>query len=119
MSAESDIRDVLVAYAPLSFIVSAGSISIDAVDADAPRPYIAFSKSGTQRDLGLDNGVLAETRTVDIQCIGINRAQSIQIADLVFDALQVAGNPSDRGGAAYDGDNDIELEVVTVDWVTV
>ena len=119
MSAESDIRAALVAYAPLVSVVPASRISIDAVDADAPRPYSAFSKAGRNRELGLDNSVLAESSTVDILCIGLNREQSSQIADLVFDALQVAARPSDRGGAAYDGDNDIELETVTVDWVTV
>src|SRR5512143_572751 len=119
MSAESEIRSALVNYAPLTALVPSSRISIDAVDANAPRPYIAFSKQGVNRDLGLDNGVLAKTTTVDIMCIGTNREQSALIADLVFDALQVAASPADRGGAAYDADNDIELEMVTVDWIDV
>lgn len=119
MSAESDLRAALIAYAPLLALVPAARISIDTVDATLQRPYIAFSKQTGTRDLALTSLALATTDTVDLLCVGETRLQSIAVADLVRSALAAIGQPSDRGAAAYDADNDLEVEIVTTDWIAV
>jgi hypothetical protein len=119
VSAETQLRAALLAHAPLVAVVPAASISIDAVLPTAARPYIAFSKQSTTRDLGLGNALLGTTTTLDVQCIGNSRAQAIQVAELVVAALDAAGQPSEQASAGYDADNDIEAEVVTVNWITV
>lgn len=117
MSTESDIRDVLLDSAALLAVVPAARISIDAVQAGLRRPYIAFSKQGSTHEHGLDNTVLGAITTIDIQCVGTNRENAISVGALVRNALRTAGMPSDRGSAGYDAENDLEVEVVTVDWI--
>jgi hypothetical protein len=119
MSAESELRAALIASASLVAAVPAVRICVDAVPQDMPRPYIAFAKQSRVDDVGLDNTALAVTSTIDVQCIGTDRANAIAVADLVRTALAAAGMPSDRGGGAYDPENDLEVEVVTVDWFDV
>lgn len=126
MSAESQLRDVLVADAAL--LAGLGTVSgktaqqricIDAVPQDFPCPYIVFSKQSTGDELGCDNTLLAELATIDVQCVGTNRSNAIAIRDLVRAALRNAGTPSDRGSAGFDAENGLEVEVVTVDWYVV
>lgn len=119
MSAESELRAVLLAHAPLTAAVPGARISIDAVMPTATRPYIAFSKQLRVDDNGLDNTLLGATSTIDIQCVGSSRANAIVVAGLVRDALRAGGMPSDRGSAGYDAENDLEVEIVTVDWFDV
>lgn len=119
MSAESELRDALVAHAPLIAVVPAARISIDAVLPTAAKPYIAFSKQQRGDELGLDGGLLAVQSTIDIQCVGSSRSNAIAVAELVRAALRAGGMPSDRGSAGYDADNDLEVEIVTVDWFDV
>jgi hypothetical protein len=119
MSAESELRAALVANGALLAVVPAARISIDAVGQALAKPYIAFVKQGYAADLGLDNTLLADTSTIDIQCVGTDRPNAIVVRDLVRTALSLAGLPSDRGSAGYDPENDLEVEVVTVDWFDV
>lgn len=119
MSAESELRDALVAHAPLLAVVPAARISIDAVDVLASKPYIAFSKQLCTDDHGVDGTWLAAQSTIDIQCVGASRSNAITVAALVRDALRLAGMPSERGSAGYDAENDLEVEIVTVDWFDV
>ena len=119
MSAESELRDTLVGYAPLVAAVPAARISVDAVDVNAARPYIAFSKQLRTDDHGVDGTWLAAQSTIDIQCVGSSRSNAIAVAALVRDALRPAGMPAERGGAGYDAENDLEVEIVTVDWFDV
>lgn len=119
MSAESEVRAALVAHAPLLAQVPAVRISVDAVEQAAPRPYIVLNTQSYATDLGLDNTVLATATTIDIQCVGTDRANAITVRDLVRNALQLAALPSDRGSSGYDPENDLEVEIVTVDWFDV
>jgi hypothetical protein len=119
VSAESEVRDALVAHAPLIAVVPAASISVDGADQGIDRPYIAFASQGYSADLGLDNTLLGTATTLDILCVGETRADSIVIRDLVRDALLAAGLPSDRGNAGFDPELQLEVEVVTVDWFDV
>lgn len=116
MSAESEVRDALLAHAPLLAVVPAARISIDAVDSGLLRPYIAFSKLQRSTELALDNTNLGSSTQIDLLCVGTNRANAIDVAELVRTALATAQMPSDRGAAAYDAENDLEVEIVSVDW---
>lgn len=119
MSAESELRDALLAHAPLVAVVPSARISIDAVDIGASKPYIAFSKQLRTDDHGMNGTWLAGQSTIDIQCVGSSRANAIAVAGLVRDALIQAGMPSERGSAGYDAENDLEVEIVTVEWFDV
>lgn len=126
MSAESELRAVLIGNAALlSALGSVGGIaagdriSIDAVATGYPRPYVVFSKQSSTDELGSDNTLLAEQATIDIQCVGSSRSNAIFIRDAARTALRAAGVPSDRGSAGYDAENDLEVEVITVDWFIV
>lgn len=116
MSAEAEVRAALVAYAGLTALVPAARISIDSVQQGLPRPYIAFSKQNGQRFYGLDNTPLATIDTIDVQCVGSDRANAIAVREQVEAALIAAGVPPTGVSAGYDPDNDLEVEVVTVDW---
>ena len=118
MSAERTARRAHRYHAPLIAQVPP-RISIDAVLPTVARPFVAFSKQQRSDELGLDGGLLAVQSTIDIQCVGSSRSNAIVVADLVRDALRAAGMPSDRGSAGYDAENDLEVEIVTVDWFDV
>lgn len=119
MSAEADLRAALLAWPALVIKVPAARVSIDMLPADAVRPYIVFSKQSGTRDMGLGGALLASTDTIDVLCVGINRADSIAVAELVRAALDAIGQPSERSSAAYDADNDLEVEIVSTDWIAV
>ncbi|RZI79483.1 MAG: DUF3168 domain-containing protein [Rubrivivax sp.] len=114
-SIEVDLRAALLASPTLVALVS-GRVCIDEVPEDAPRPYIVFAKQSGNVDRGLDGKVHHETARIDIQCVGESRSQGIQLADLVREALEAVDQPPDDFAAGYDPENDIEAEVVSVDW---
>lgn len=116
MSAESDVRGWLLDHAPLLAVVPRKAIVFDAVDQQAPRPYIFLNKEREEPDWGLDNTLFGSDVTVSITVVGKNRAESIDVAQLVREALVAAGYPYDTGSAGYDADNELEAEVVLVTW---
>jgi hypothetical protein len=88
-----------------------------------PKPYIAFSLQNNSPAFGLDNTLLGQTDSIDIQCVGGSpdlqgRSTAITVRELVKAALLAAGHPWAGTTAAYDDELDIEVEVVTVDWLT-
>jgi len=115
MSAEADLRAVLVASAGLVSAVPVTRIGIDAVDQGATRPYIALSKQSALPSFALDNTLPGTITTIDIQCVGTNRSNAIAVRELVEAALVNVGWIG--ASAAYDPDNDLEVEVLTVDWI--
>lgn len=117
MSAEAELRTLLVTNAALLALVPAARISIDAVDQAAVRPYIVLSKQGSTPTFGLDNTLLAEAVDIDVQCVGTRRAQAITVREAVQTALLAGGRPWAGTSAGYDADNDIEAEVVSVNWL--
>ena len=117
MSAEAELRALLVGNAALVALVPAARISIDAAEQGAARPYIVLSKQGSTPTFGLDNTLLAEAVDIDIQCIGKRRPQAIAVRELVQAALLAGGQPWSGASAGYDADNDIEVEVISVNWL--
>lgn len=117
MSAEVDLRAALLAWAPLVGL-AAGGVWIDEVDEEAPRPYVVFTKQSSRVERGLDGSIHSEATRFDVQCVGEGREQSLALADLVRQALEAVDQPPEDFAAGYDPENDIEAEVVSVDWWT-
>lgn len=123
MSVEADLRAALIAHAPLTAVVPAARICIDAVPEGTAMPYIAFSLQNHAPQFGGDNTLLGAIDSIDIQCIGgapdlQGRSTAIAVRDLVKAALLAAGHTWAGSTAAYDAELGIEAEVVTVEWVT-
>lgn len=114
MSFEADLRQALLAHAPLVAVVPAARISVDLVEQGVDRPYIVLNKQREEPDQGLDNTVFGTDYTFDVQVVGTTRANAIQVKDLVRAALRAAGIPPDEGVGAYDPDFDLEVETITV-----
>jgi hypothetical protein len=93
VSAESEVRDALVAHAALIAVVPAARISVDAVEQGLARPYIAFASQGYAADLGLDNTLHATATTIDIQCIGSDRAEACAPRCPLLDSRATAAAP--------------------------
>ena len=116
MSAESELRALLVADVDLLALVPQSRISIDAVSQGLARPYIAFSKQSTEVSYGIGGQAHARRTTIDVQVIGASRANAIQVRERVELVLAAAGVPPENVSAGYDAENDLEAEVLTVDW---
>lgn len=126
MSAETALVSALTSYAALTTWLGTVDgkapderICVDAVPQGFPKPYIAISQTGSNEERGLDNTLLGRITTFDIQVVGTERLNAIDGREHVRNALVAIGNPSDRGFAGYDPDLDVEVEVVSVDWIEV
>ena len=123
MSVESDLRAVLLAHAPLVAVVPAVRISVDAVQAGTPTPYIAFTTANVSPEWSSNNTLMGTIHTVDIQCVGGapdlgGRATAIAVRELVQAALLAGGQPWAGNVPQFDDVLGLEVETVTVDWIT-
>ena len=118
MTAESELRALLLDNQALIATVPAPRISVDSVAVEQPRPYIVFSVQSGEPTFGLGNDLLAENITIDIQCIGVTRRNAVVVRELVKQALLDGGVPWSGTSSGYDPDADIEAEVITVNWLT-
>lgn len=115
MSMESDLRALLVAYAPLTALVST-RIAADRIEQGAIRPFVVYTRTATEPVQSLDGAVHANKATFDVQCWADTRTSAEQVADaiqaaLVADARAIVGRAS-----GYDADLDLEATVISVDW---
>lgn len=115
MSAEADFRAVLVAYAPLTALVPAASISQNAAEQGVDLPYIAFT-SAHAPSYGLANNLLADEVTFSVQCWGATSAQADAVADEVQAALLAAGTVCTARATALDPNLGLDATVLTVQW---
>lgn len=118
MSAESELRAVLIAHAPLVAAVPATRIAVDTADADSPKPFIVFSKESDTPQWGLDNTLVGRHVVLSVQVVGSSRSNAIEVRELVEEALMAEGIPWSGGNGGYDPEADIEAEVLTVEWIT-
>jgi phosphoglycerate dehydrogenase-like enzyme len=121
MSAESEVRAILIASSALLAALPAGaaSIAVDQTpDENMPRPHICFSKQYDRPTFGLDNTLLSRTQGISIQVVGVDRANAIAVRELVEDALLAGGLPWTDGAGGYDPEIDLEAEILTVEWIT-
>lgn len=120
MSAETDFRAVLAAWAPLTALVGT-RIAQNAVDAGVALPYVVFSAQHDPALALLDGVPLAQRVSLGVQCWGATAAEADAVADQVVAALQ-AGAPPARGAAllgraaGYDGELQLDATVLTIEW---
>jgi len=115
MSAESALRTVLLAAAPV--VALAGSrIASDRAEEGWPRPFVVFSRTGTEMHTDLDNVALAATATVELQIWADTRAAAELLSDACQAAVEAAGEAVISRSSAYDPDLDVEGTILIVEW---
>jgi len=118
MSAETDLRAALIAYAPLIALVPAKRISLDMVTQGFPKPFIVLTKQRDEIVFGLNNSILGRVVSLDIQCVHTDRLHAIQLREQVEAALLAANWPWEQITAGYDPEAGLEVEVVSVNWLS-
>lgn len=118
MSAETDMRALLVAHAPLTALV-AGRVALNAVPENSAHPLVVFTTAQVP-DLALDNTVLGTLVTHSVQCWGITSAAAQAVADAVRGALAANANYVVLGEAsAFDEELGLDAVQLTVErWIT-
>lgn len=115
MSAETDLRALLISTAGVTALVGQ-RIAADRIEQGAARPFIVFTRTGTERERTLDGGVAATRVALLVQCWADTRVQAEQVADAVETALaSVFQNTGDRSGT-YEPDLDLEGALIPVEW---
>jgi hypothetical protein len=118
VSIESDFRATLAAHAPLTALVG-NRIAQDATAEGVTGALVVFS-ARHDITLGLDNTVLADSCTLDVQCWAATGAQAAVVADAVIAALATA--PPNAGVVAisrattHDPDLGLDGVQLSVEW---
>jgi hypothetical protein len=118
MSVETDFRALLAAHAPLVAIVGT-AIALNAVPEGAAAPLVVYACTHN-RTLGLDNTLLGDQCTLQVQCWGTSALQADQIADAVVAAVATA--PAATGACVLDRATTFEPDLgldgtlLTVEW---
>lgn len=115
MSAKTDLRAALAAYAPLTALVG-DHISADRIDQDAGRPFVVFTQTGQDKHRALDGSSHGTQTAIELQCWGDTRTSADAVADAVEAALDALYQHSTNRADGYDGDLDLEAAILTVDW---
>lgn len=117
MSADTELRDVLLAYAPLVALVPASRIALDSVEAGLPRPFIVIAKNGGTPTFGLGDDLLVNTTNFTVQAVAERRLDAIAVRKLVEQALLTGGVPWTATSGGMDEQLGFETESVTLDWI--
>lgn len=118
MSIETDFLAVLNAHAPLVALVG-DRIALNAVPEGDSVPLVVFSTTHN-RTLGLDNSVLADQCSLQVQCWAATAAQAQQVADAVLEAVLTA--PAASGACVLsrsttaDPELGLDGEELSVEW---
>jgi len=115
MSAETDLRALLVADSPLVALVGT-RIAADRIEQSAARPFIVFSRTGSEHLQGL-NGTLHATKAVfEIQCWADTRVSAEAVADAVERVCVAGYRAIIERASGYDAELDLEATTIVVDW---
>ena len=114
MSAESEFRDVLASYAPLTAIVGA-RIAQNAVPQGGSYPCVVFAASHAP-EYGLDNTLHADLVTFDVECWARSAADADAVAAEVQAALLAAGRVCVATGGTYDPEQDLDATSLQAEW---
>jgi hypothetical protein len=116
MSAESDLRALLVANAGVTALVGQ-RVAADRIEQSAARPFVVFTRTGSEPQLCLDGVVLKTRVTLDVQAWADTRLAADAVADAVTAAVRGVSSQTvaDRV-SSYDSDLDLEAAVLTVQW---
>lgn len=115
MSAETELRTLLLADAPTAALVST-RVSADRIEQGAARPFIVFTRSATVREKTLSGAVLGVLATLTVQCWADTRVAAEAVADAAQTAIEAAYHTVSNREAASDPDLDLEAAVLTVEW---
>ena len=115
MSAESDLRALLVADSPLVALVGT-RVAADRIEQSSARPFIVFSRVGSEHMQGLNNSLHATKAIFEVQCWADTRVSAEAVADAV-ERILVAGFRAITGRASgYDAELDLEATTFSVEW---
>ena len=116
MSAETDLRALLVGNAGVAGLVGT-RVAADRIEQTAGRPFVVFSRTGSEPQLCLDGAVLKTRVTLDVQAWADTRASASAVADAVIAAVRGATSQTVVDmSSAYDADLDLEAALLTVQW---
>lgn len=115
MSAENELRALLVADAGVTALVAAAAIAQNAVPQGTAVPYIVYTSQRVP-EFGLANNVLATGVTFRIECWGNTPSQADAVADAVVEALLGDGVVCTVRATGYDGDLNLDATVLTAEW---
>jgi hypothetical protein len=118
MSAETEMRVLLVAHAPLTALV-ADRVALNAVPQDSAHPLVVFTTTQVP-DLALDNTVLGIAVSHSVQCWGGTSAAAQAVADAVRGALAANADYVVLAEAsAFDEELGLDAVQLTVErWIT-
>lgn len=115
MSAETELYALLSGAAPV--IALAGSrISADRIEQGTARPFIVFSRVGTEAFGGLSGEIFDTRVTLEVQAWADTRAQAESLADAINAAIVAADHFVTGRSSGYDGELDLEATILTVEW---
>lgn len=115
MSAETDLRTLLLATTAVTALVGT-RVAADRIEQGATRPFVVFSRTGTERSKGLDGTVHGVKATFSLQCWADTRAAADAVAVAVTTALEANHQTIISQAAAYDAELDLEAADLSVDW---
>jgi len=118
MSIETDFRALLAGYAPLAALVGT-RIAENAVPEGSALPLVVFSATHN-RTLGLDNSLLADQCSLDVQCWAETAVAAEAVGDAVISAIDTA--PVAAGAvvlarsSTFDAELGLDATVLSVEW---
>ena len=116
MSAETALHAVLVADAAVAALVGVRVRAERAEQTDA-RPFVVFTRTGTEPYVDLSGAVLAAQVSLDVQCWADTRTVADALADAVAAAVRAVPTQSVLGrSGGYDPDLDAEVAILNVLW---
>lgn len=118
MSAEADLQTLLAGTAAVTAICST-RIAQDRAEQDWARPFVIYTRTGTERFQTLDGSTPDEKVTFAVECWADTRL----VADALADAVTTAIDGGDNGtildyATGYDPDLDAESTSLIVEWWT-
>ena len=115
MSAESDLRALLVAAPAITALVGT-RIAADRIEQGAARPFIVFTRTATERTKGLDGTVHGVQAKFSLQCWADTRAAAEAVAEAVQTAIEAAFHTVADRSSAYEPELDLEAATLAIDW---
>lgn len=115
MSAESDLRALLVATSAVTALVGQ-RIAADRIEQGAARPFVVFTRTGSAPLTGIDGTVYKTLVSLDVQCWADTRLNAEAVADAASAAIRSANQGVSGRSAGYDPELDLEAALLTVEW---
>ena len=115
MSAETDLRALLLATPAVTDLVGS-RVAADRIEQGAARPFIVFTRTGTQRERTLTGQLIASNVALSVQCWADTRLVAEAVADAVDTALATQYQYAGDRSTGYDPELDLECAILPVEW---